>query len=111
MSSSSSTPNRDKWIVYLITALLSTFVGGGSGFIVDNQQQSALRSEVSKLTEAKSLLELRVHNLETFGNKQSQQLEVIEGKIEKGNEYIRDDVVKILSQMQADIAVLKARRG
>lgn len=111
MSSQNSQAPRDKWIVYLLATALSALAGGGSGFMVDSQQQASLRHEVSKLSEAKSLLELRVQNLETFGNKQSQQLVTIEGKIEKGNEYIRDEVVKILSQMQADIAVLKARRG
>lgn len=93
----------EKWVNLLITALLSVLLGGGSGMIIESEQQAALRTRVAELS-------IEVNMLKNEGSKQSGQLEEIDRKVEEGNKYLRDEVVKALSDMKADIAVLKARR-
>jgi len=93
----------EKWVNLLVAALLSALLGGGSGMLIESEQQAALRTKVAELS-------IEVNMLKTVGSEQSQQLKEIDRKVEEGNKYLRDEVVKALSDMKADIAVLKARR-
>lgn len=93
----------EKWITIAVATVLSVVFGGGSGLLIETEQQSQLRTQVAKLT-------VQVETLQGAGSKQSEQLDEIADKIEEGNKYLRDEIVRALSEMQADIAVLKARR-
>lgn len=88
---------------WLMKTLVPIFFGGISA----GGGTYALTSDLAARV---AVVESKVEQLETSGDRVLHAIDLLDMKTEEGQKYLRDVIAKEISEVRTDVAVLKARR-
>ena len=90
---------RDRLINILLTALAALLSAGGGSFAVNYS-----------LAERVAVNETKIDNIKSDGERILLKLDQLETKIESGQQFVRDDIARDITDLKVDVASLKARK-
>lgn len=101
-----SQATKDKMIAGLITVLVSLVAGGGGSFAINK----TLADDLSEAKKSIAVMEAERTSMQKTLDNVDKSISELSLKVEKGNDYIRDEVVKAITDLKVDVATLKVRR-
>lgn len=101
-----SQTTKDKMIAGLITVLVSLVAGGGGSFAVNK----TLTDDLADAKKSIAVMEAERSGMQKTLDKLDKAISDLGVKVDKGNDYIRDEVVKSINELKVDVATLKVRR-